>query len=108
MLFAVCINNEGYEASLEAGKLYRLIPDDEAASHGYLRVIDESGEDYGYSVSRFFPIEVPQALEKALESATTLRAEDVAHVRSARGSRKKFEQALSKVSKAKPRAADRF
>jgi len=64
--FAVCINNEGYEASLEAGKLYRVIPDDEAASHGYTRVIDESGEDYGYSVSRFFPIEVPQALEKVL------------------------------------------
>ena len=51
--FAVCINNTGYEASLEVGKLYRLIPDDEAASHGYLRVIDESGEDYGYSKSRF-------------------------------------------------------
>jgi hypothetical protein len=64
--FAVCINNEGYEASLEAGKLYRVIPDDEAGSHGYIRVIDESGEDYGYSASRFFPLEVPQALEKAL------------------------------------------
>jgi hypothetical protein len=29
--FAVCINNEGYEASLEVGTLYRVIPDDEAA-----------------------------------------------------------------------------
>ncbi len=51
--FAVCINHSGYEASLEAGKLYRVIPDDKAASHGYIRVIDESGEDYGYSASRF-------------------------------------------------------
>jgi len=51
--FAVCINNSGYEASLEAGKLYRLTPDDEAASHGYIRVIDESGDDYGYAASRF-------------------------------------------------------
>src|SRR6266404_4530519 len=97
--FAVCINNEGYEASLEAGKLYRVIPDDEAASHGYIRVIDESGEDYGYSVSRFFPIEVPKELEKALASANALQAEDVVQVRSARGSRKKFKQTLSKVSK---------
>lgn len=64
--FAVCINNKGYEASLEAGKLYRVIPDDDAASHGYIRVIDESGEDYGYSISRFFPIAVPEALENAL------------------------------------------
>ena len=29
--FAVCINNEGYEVSLEKGKLYRVIPDEEAA-----------------------------------------------------------------------------
>jgi hypothetical protein len=64
--FVVCINNRGYEASLEAGKLYRVLPDDEAASHGYARVVDESGEDYGYAARRFFPIELPQALEKAL------------------------------------------
>jgi len=103
----VCVNNKGYEASLEAGKLYRVIPDDEAASHGYIRVIDESGEDYGYSVSRFFSIAVPKALEKALAPTTALQAEDALQVRSARGSRKKFKQTLSKVSKAKPRATDR-
>ena len=67
--FAVCINNEGYKASLEVGKLYQVIPDEEAASHGYLRVIDESGEDYGYSADRFFPLEVPQALADALQMA---------------------------------------
>ena len=66
MQFAVCINNEGYPSSLDVGKLYRILPDDVATSHGYLRVIDESGEDYGYSNDRFFPIEVPEALEKTL------------------------------------------
>ncbi len=66
MQFAVCINNEGYPSSLEVGKLYPILPDDEATSHGYLRVIDESGEDYGYSNDRFFQIEVPEALEKTL------------------------------------------
>jgi hypothetical protein len=68
-LFAVCINNEGYEASLEVGKLYRMVLDEEACSHGYSRVIDESGDDYGYSANRFFPIEVPPALQKALKLA---------------------------------------
>jgi hypothetical protein len=53
--FAVCISNEGYPASLEVGKLYRIIPDDAAASHGYLRVVDESGEDYGYSKESILP-----------------------------------------------------
>ena len=51
--FAICINNNGYEASLEVGKLYRLVTSSEAASHGYVCVIDESGDDYGYSASRF-------------------------------------------------------
>ncbi|MCA9964430.1 MAG: hypothetical protein KC423_09305 [Anaerolineales bacterium] len=52
--FAVCINNDGYEAALETGKLYQIVPDDMATSHGYLRIIDESGEDYAYALDRFF------------------------------------------------------
>jgi hypothetical protein len=51
--FVICISNNGYEASLEVGSLYRVVPSDEAASHMYIRVIDESGEDYGYLASRF-------------------------------------------------------
>lgn len=68
--FVVCIDNKGYKASLEIGKLYRVITDEEAVAHGYLRVIDESGEDYGYSANRFFPIQLPQELEKALQLAS--------------------------------------
>ncbi len=64
--FAVCVNNKGYEASLEVGKLYRVIPDREAEARGYVRIVDESGEDYGYSADRFFSIDVPKPLEKAL------------------------------------------
>lgn len=64
--YAVCINNEDYKASLEIGKLYCVILDEQAALHGYIRVIDESGEDYGYSSKRFFPIKIPRELEKTL------------------------------------------
>ena len=64
--FAVCVKNKGYEASLEVGKLYRVIRDAEAEGHGYLRIVDESGEDYGYAADRFFSIDVPKPLEKAL------------------------------------------
>jgi hypothetical protein len=67
--FAVCISNEGYPASLEVGKLYQILPDETAESHGYIRVIDESGEDYGYSRDRFFPIQIPSALQEALLKA---------------------------------------
>ena len=64
--FAVCIKNKGYEASLEVGKLYRIVPDQQAERHGYLRIIDESGEDYGYAANRFFSIDVPKPLERVL------------------------------------------
>jgi hypothetical protein len=67
--FAVCIRNKGYEASLERGKVYRLIPDAEAARHGYARILDESGEDYGYSADRFIAIDLPKPLEQALFKA---------------------------------------
>ena len=68
--FGLCLNNEGYAASLEAGKVYRVIQNDESAIHGYIRVIDESGEDYAYTVSRFHLIQLPINVEKALLSAS--------------------------------------
>jgi hypothetical protein len=67
--FAVCINNEGYKASLEVGKLYRILPDKDAQSHGLVRVIDESGEDYGYSANRFHSMKIPSIIERALAHA---------------------------------------
>ena len=72
-VFAVCINNTGYPASLEAGKLYEVFPDAEAEKHGLIRVIDESGEDYGHSAERFYVLPVPHALEIALRGISALR-----------------------------------
>ena len=64
--FAVCINNTDYFASLELHKIYRVLPDDDAAIDGDLRVIDESGEDYLYPAEYFVFVELPQAVEKSL------------------------------------------
>jgi len=69
--FAVCIKNKGYEASLEIGRLYRVISDEKAERHGYLRIVDESGEDYGYAATRFFGIDVPRPLERVLLKAAS-------------------------------------
>ena len=68
--FGLCLNNEGYPTSLEVGKVYRVIQDDEVSPHSYIRVIDESGEDYAYIVSRFHLIQLPIAVEKALLAAS--------------------------------------
>lgn len=65
--FAVCINNSDYEVSLERGKIYQVLPDPDGTSHGYLRIIDESGEDYLFDSRRFFPITVSPQLQKALK-----------------------------------------
>lgn len=66
--FVVCVRNEDCE-DLELRKLYQVLPDESAAEDGYLRIIDESGEDYLYPAEYFLPIELSQTLEKALLSA---------------------------------------
>ncbi len=64
--FVICIRNEDYKASLELRKIYRIIPDKRAAARHYLRVVDESGEDYLYSADLFVPIALPKTVEKVL------------------------------------------
>lgn len=61
--FVVCINNQDYQASLEVRKIYQIIPDNRAAEHQFIRVIDESGEDYLYPTTYFVPIALPKAVE---------------------------------------------
>jgi hypothetical protein len=67
--FLVCLRNEGYEVSLERRKIYESVPDAEASKHWQVRVVDESGEDYLYPAEYFAPIELPQALRRAVLAA---------------------------------------
>ena len=67
--FVVCLENDGYEVSLERRKIYRVLPDDDAAKHRLVRVIDESGEDYLYPRRFFAPIELPQTVRRAVLAA---------------------------------------
>ena len=59
--FVLCVKNDAYPVSLEVRKVYRVISDPEAASRGFVRVIDESGEDYLYPQELFLPLELPKA-----------------------------------------------
>jgi hypothetical protein len=65
----VCINNEGYPASLEKRKIYLTLRDATADKHGLIRVVDESGEDYLYPKTFFRSIALPQAVKKAVLAA---------------------------------------
>ncbi len=64
--FALCIKNKGCE-DLEKHKICRILPDNEAAKDRYLRIIDESGEDYLYSQSYFILIKLPREAQDAFQ-----------------------------------------
>jgi hypothetical protein len=51
---------------LELRKIYRLLPDENAAKDGYLRIVDESGEDYLYPESYFVIVKLPIEAQEAL------------------------------------------
>ena len=65
----LCLRNKGYEVSLERGKFYRVLPDRDAAAHGQLRVVDESGEDYLYPASFFVRLALPKTIRRRVLAA---------------------------------------
>ena len=67
--FAVCIDNKGYEASLIPRKIYEIIPAEQAEQDDFVRMIDESGEDYLYHKNHFVFIELPEEVERVLVAA---------------------------------------
>ena len=67
--FMICVDNRGYESSLEKRKLYEILSDKAAEKHRQLRVIDESGEDYLYPDKFFAPVRLPNLTKEKLELA---------------------------------------
>jgi len=67
--FVLCIEARDCE-DLERGKVYCVVLDESAAADAYVRVIDESGEDYLYPESYFVPVEIPREAEAALATAS--------------------------------------
>ena len=67
--FAICVRNEGAE-DLEIRKVSQVLPDARAAKDKYIRVIDESGEDYLYPADYFVLLTLPREVERALTAAT--------------------------------------
>ncbi len=68
-IFMLCLENRDCE-DLERRKIYQVLPDDEASKEGFVRVIDESGEDYLYPKSYFISIQLPKKAQEALQIAS--------------------------------------
>jgi hypothetical protein len=66
--FAVCITDA--EQDLQLRKIYQVLPDEEAGKENYLRIIDDSGEDYLYPAHYFVLIKLPQEAERAFSLAS--------------------------------------
>ncbi|MGB6542640.1 MAG: hypothetical protein WBF03_17430 [Xanthobacteraceae bacterium] len=65
----VCVDNDGYAASLEKRKIYVALRDTAAEKHGLRRIVDESGDDYLYPKAFFRSIALPQSVRKAVLAA---------------------------------------
>lgn len=68
MTFAICLNNEGYEASLELRKIYQVLPPELNDPRGYIRIVDESGEDYLYNAKAFEAVQLPPRTERKVRA----------------------------------------
>lgn len=68
--FVVCIRNDEYEMDLVLRRIYPVLPDPAAEQIGWIRIVDESGEDYLYPDAFFQPIDVPDALGQELLRAS--------------------------------------
>ena len=64
----LCLNNQDYEISLERWKIYETLRDDEASRRNFIRVIDESGEDYLYPSEFFIKIDLPTTVHEIFVS----------------------------------------
>jgi hypothetical protein len=64
--FVICVENTGYEVDLERRKIYLVVSDVAAAKRGYIRVIDDSGEDYLYPEALFVPVALPASVKRAV------------------------------------------
>ncbi len=66
--YVLCLDNTDFEASLEPLKLYRVVKPERNDPPDYIRVVDESGEDYLHHPARFALLTLPQEVERAIKA----------------------------------------
>jgi len=68
--FLLCIRNDECD-DLDLRKVYKALPDKRAEREGYVRVVDQSGEDYLYPKSYFVAVRLPRKAEEAVAASDT-------------------------------------
>jgi|ERR1043165_1447171 hypothetical protein len=67
--FALCLDSGDYEGSLSVGKIYPVLPDAKAAEVNYVRIVDDTGEDYLFHRGHFAFLNLPKAIRTELKAA---------------------------------------
>ncbi len=65
--FVVCVETGDY-TDLQLRKLYRVKSDRSSAAEGYVRVVDDSEEDYLYPADWFMPVPLSSTAAKAFRA----------------------------------------
>lgn len=65
--YVMCITNRGYLFDLTVHKVYKIIPDPKAEQRKLIRIVDDSGEDYLHSASRFVSVELSEEAVRKFE-----------------------------------------
>jgi len=66
--YVICIFNEQNPLSLQTRRLYRVVDPEPGDPDGYIRIIDDEGEDYIYPRDWFIGASLPDEVLAAVES----------------------------------------
>ncbi len=70
--YALCLDNTDNTVSLEIRKIYPIVEPHKNDIEGFLRIIDESGEDYLFSNERFTVLNLSPQIEKQIERSLAI------------------------------------
>jgi hypothetical protein len=63
--FVLCVDSDDPEL-LTPRMVYQVLPDEEGGKSGYVRIVDNEGEDYLYPSRFFVAIDFPQTVKRTL------------------------------------------
>lgn len=63
----MCVDNESHPIDLTLHKVYKVVLDEGADKHGWIRIVDNTGEDYLYPSRKFVPVQIPETAEQGFE-----------------------------------------
>ena len=70
--YALCLENTGYTVSLEVRKIYPILEAYKNDPDGYLRIVDESDEDYLYPAESFAVLNLSPAIENQIKQTLAM------------------------------------